>query len=108
LEFRRPLTQLSGPFRPNAIRFYQMSPRRAVCGGLPHHCVGSATTLNVSRPAQRSLALWPVGSPSRRGDPSAPEGSDGLDSPRVALRATDWTDPRLKQAETGHVLRLTW
>ena len=35
-------------------------------GGLPHPSARSATTLVVSRPAQRSLALRPVGSPSRQ------------------------------------------
>ena len=34
-------------------------------GGLPLLCAGSATTLVVSRPARRSLALRPVGSLSR-------------------------------------------
>jgi len=38
-------------------------------GGLPQTGAGSATTLDVSRPAQRSLALRPVGSPSRLSDP---------------------------------------
>src|SRR6516165_8932317 len=34
-------------------------------GGLPLTNAGSATTLDVSRPARRSLTLRPVGSPSR-------------------------------------------
>src|SRR5271157_5883419 len=34
-------------------------------GGLPHSRARSATTLDVSRPARRSHALRPVGSPSR-------------------------------------------
>src|SRR5271157_4647508 len=34
-------------------------------GGLPHPSARSASTLVVSRPAQRSLALRPVGLPSR-------------------------------------------
>ena len=36
-------------------------------GGLPHTDARSATTLDVSRPAQRSLALRPVGSLHRLG-----------------------------------------
>src|SRR5208283_1318699 len=39
-------------------------------GGLPHARARSATTLDVSRPAQRSLALRPVGSLHRQGDTS--------------------------------------
>ena len=39
-------------------------------GGLPHTDARSATTLDVSRPAQRSLALRPVGSPHRQSDTS--------------------------------------
>src|SRR5271157_1177494 len=34
-------------------------------GGLPHSLARSATTLDFSRPARRSLRLRPVGSPSR-------------------------------------------
>src|SRR5208282_5058136 len=37
-------------------------------GGLPQTGAGSATTLDVSRPAQRSLALRPVGSLHRLSD----------------------------------------
>jgi hypothetical protein len=39
-------------------------------GGLPHASARSATTLDVSRPAQRSLALRPVGSLHRLSDTS--------------------------------------
>jgi hypothetical protein len=39
-------------------------------GGLPHASARSATTLDVSRPAQRSLALRPVGSLHRQSDTS--------------------------------------
>ena len=39
-------------------------------GGLPHTDARSATTLDVSRPAQRSLALRPVGSLHRLSDTS--------------------------------------
>ena len=39
-------------------------------GGLPLPCAGSASTLDVSRPARRSLALRPVGSLHRQSDPS--------------------------------------
>ena len=39
-------------------------------GGLPHPIARSASTLVVSRPAQRSLALRPVGSLHRQSDTS--------------------------------------
>ena len=39
-------------------------------GGLPHPSARSASTLVVSRPAQRSLALRPVGSLHRQSDTS--------------------------------------
>ena len=38
-------------------------------GGLPHTSAGSAPTLNVSRPARRSLTLRPACSRSRSSDP---------------------------------------
>ena len=62
-------------------------------GGLPHIHARSATTLDVSRPAQRSLALRPVGSPSRQSDPSVSKASTVSFPPRVASIATGWSDP---------------
>ena len=62
-------------------------------GGLPHHCARSATTLDFSRPARRSLALRPVGSPSRQSDPSFSKAPTVSFPPRVASIATGWSDP---------------
>ncbi len=61
--------------------------------GLPHPNARSASTLVVSRPAQRSLALRPVGSPSRQSDPSVSKAPTVSFPPRVASIATGWSDP---------------
>ncbi len=53
--------------------------------GLPHPFAGSAPTLNVSRPARRSLALRPVGSRSRPRRPS-PSKASAAALPRRLLR----------------------
>jgi hypothetical protein len=65
-------------------------------GGLPQTRAGSATTLDVSRPAQRSLALRPVGSLHRRKRHIFLEGSDGFVSSTAAPIATGWSDPVAK------------
>jgi hypothetical protein len=62
-------------------------------GGLPHIPARSATTLDVSRPAQRSLALRPVSSPSRHSDPFVSKASTVSFPPLVASIATGWSDP---------------
>ena len=59
-------------------------------GGLPHIPARSATTLEFSRPAQRSLAiirLRRIGSPSRQSDPSVSTAAP------IRLRRTGWSDP---------------
>src|SRR5271169_2967986 len=61
--------------------------------GLPHPSARSASTLVVSRPAQRSLALRPVGSPSRQSDPSVSKAPTVSFPPRVASIATGRSDP---------------
>ena len=61
--------------------------------GLPHQCARSATTLDFSRPAQRSLALRPVGSLHRQKRHIFLEGSDGFVSSTAAPIATGWSDP---------------
>ena len=62
-------------------------------GGLPHLPARSATTLDVSRPAQRSLAITAcrlAESPKR---PVCLEGSDGFVTSTAAPIATGWSDP---------------
>ena len=62
-------------------------------GGLPHIPARSATTLDVSRPAQRSLAITAcrlAESPKR---PVCLEGSDGFVTSTAAPIATGWSDP---------------
>ena len=61
--------------------------------GLPHPSARSASTLVVSRPAQRSLALRPVGSLHRLKRHICLEGSDGFVSSTAAPIATGWSDP---------------
>ena len=61
--------------------------------GLPHSRARSATTLDVSRPAQRSLRLRPVGSLHRLKRHICLEGSDGFVSSTAAPIATGWSDP---------------
>src|SRR5271165_1289894 len=62
-------------------------------GGLPHIHARSATTLDFSRPAQRSLAITAcrlAESPKR---PVCLEGSDGFVTSTAAPIATGWSDP---------------
>ncbi len=62
-------------------------------GGLPHIPARSATTLDFSRPAQRSLAITAcrlAESPKR---PVCLEGSDGFVTSTAAPIATGWSDP---------------
>ena len=61
--------------------------------GLPHTDARSATTLDFSRPAQRSLAITAcrlAESPKR---PVCLEGSDGFVTSTAAPIATGWSDP---------------
>jgi hypothetical protein len=60
--------------------------------GLPHPNARSASTLVVSRPAERSLALRPVGSPSRHAT-SVSKAPTVSFPPHVASIATGWSDP---------------
>src|SRR5271157_5059867 len=62
-------------------------------GGLPHARARSATTLDVSRPAQRSHALRPVGLLRRLSDASVSKAPTVSFPPRVASIATGWSDP---------------
>ena len=62
-------------------------------GGLPHHSARSATTLDFSRPAQRSLAVTACRLADRLKRPVCLEGSDGFVSSTVAPIATGWSDP---------------
>ena len=61
--------------------------------GLPRLVAGSASTLVVSRPAQRSLALRPACSPHGQKPRVYLEGSDGFVASTAAPIATGWSDP---------------
>ena len=61
--------------------------------GLPHARARSAHTLDVSRPARRSLALRPACSPHGPRPHVCLEGSDGFVTSTAAPRATGWSDP---------------
>ena len=61
--------------------------------GLPHPIARSASTLVVSRPAQRSLALRPVGSLHRQSDTSVSKASAVSLHPHTAPIASGWSDP---------------
>jgi hypothetical protein len=54
---------------PGSCRFSGCNPHSPSGCGLPRFTGGSASTLNLSRPARRSLALRPADSPSRCDDP---------------------------------------
>jgi hypothetical protein len=54
---------------PGLCRFTRREPRFPSGCGLPRYIGGSASTLTLSRPARRSLALRPANSPSRCDDP---------------------------------------
>ena len=54
---------------PGLCRFTRREPRFPSGCGLPRILGGSASTLNLSRPARRSLALRPADSPSRLNGP---------------------------------------
>ena len=62
-------------------------------GGLPLPSARSASTLVVSRPAQRSLALRPVGSLHRQSDTSVSKASAVSLHPHTAPIASGWSDP---------------
>jgi hypothetical protein len=62
-------------------------------GGLPHHCARSATTLDFSRPAQRSLAITACRLAESPSDPSVSKAPTVSFPPRVASIATGWSDP---------------
>jgi len=60
--------------------------------GLPHLSARSASTLVVSRPARRSLALRPACSLHRQTRHIVLEGSDGFVTSTAAPIATGWSD----------------
>jgi hypothetical protein len=72
-------------------RFSGCDPQFPSDGGLPRFCGGSAPTLSVSRPAQRSHTLRPISSRGRRTTLSI-EGSDGFVTSTAAPIATGWND----------------
>jgi hypothetical protein len=71
--------------------------------GLPRNLGGSAPTLNVSRPAQRSLAFRPACSPSRPRRPSTPEAPmASFPPPPLRLLPAGATSCRVGFAPTGN------
>ncbi len=75
------------------VRPIPASPVIPSDGGLPHTSARSATTLDVSRPAQRSLAITAcrlAASPKRH---ICLEGSDGFVTSTAAPIAPGWSDP---------------
>jgi len=64
----------------------------SIVGGLPCVTVRSAPAIIVSRPAQRSLTLWPARSRSRHATLSI-ESSDSFVASAAASIATGWNEP---------------
>jgi hypothetical protein len=64
----------------------------SIDGGLPCVTVRSAPAIVFSRPAQRSLTLWPVRSPSRQATLYI-ESSDSLVASAAASIATGLSEP---------------
>ena len=60
--------------------------------GLPRNRGGSAPALRFSRPAQRSLTLWPARSPSRLAT-LCTRGFSSFVASTTALIATGWSEP---------------
>ena len=60
-------------------------------GGLPHISARSATTLDFSRPAQRSLAITACRLADRQSDPSFSKAPTVSFPPRAASIATGWS-----------------
>jgi hypothetical protein len=73
-------------------RVFQPFPLLASGCGLPHLSARSASTLVVSRPARRSLALRPACSLHRQKRHIVLEGSDGFVTSTAAPIATGWSD----------------
>ena len=76
---------------PGSCRFPRREPHFPSGYGLPRYIGGSASTLNLSRPARRSLALRPANSPTRLTTRFL-EGSGGFVTSTTAPIATGWSD----------------
>ena len=64
----------------------------SIVSGLPCDKARSAPAITFSRPAQRSLTLWPARSPSRLATLYT-EGSDSFVASAAASIATGWSEP---------------
>jgi len=64
----------------------------SIASGLPRVTVRSAPAIVFSRPAQRSLMLWPARSPSRLATLYI-ESSDSFVASAAASIATGWSEP---------------
>src|SRR5215469_3693840 len=77
---------------PRQVRWISFARTISIVVGLPQFHGGSAPALFVSRPAQRSLMLWPARSRSRLATLST-ESSDRFVTSAVVSVATGWSEP---------------
>src|SRR5215467_12295370 len=77
---------------PRQVRWNGFAHYCSIDVGLPQLHGGSAPALIVSRPAQRSLTLWPARSPSRLATLYT-ESSDRFVTSAVVSVATGWSEP---------------
>ena len=77
---------------PRQVRWNLFARTISINVGLPQLHGGSAPALHFSRPAQRSLTLWPARSPSRLATLYT-ESSDRFVASAVVSVATGWSEP---------------
>src|SRR5215468_2786050 len=77
---------------PRQVRWNLFARTISINVGLPQLHGGSAPALHFSRPAQRSLALWPARSPSRLATLYT-ESSDRFVTSAIVSVATGWSEP---------------
>src|SRR5215469_7015615 len=77
---------------PRQVRWISFARTISILVGLPQLHGGSAPALIVSRPAQRSLTLWPARSRSRLAT-LCTESSDRFVTSAVVSVATGWSEP---------------
>ena len=77
---------------PRQVRWTSFARTISILVGLPQLHGGSAPALIVSRPAQRSLTLWPARSRSRLATLFT-ESSDRFVTSAVVSVATGWSEP---------------
>src|SRR5882724_1072807 len=77
---------------PRQVQWSLFRSSFSIVSGLPCEKVRSAPAIVFSRPAQRSLTLWPARSPSRQATLYT-EGSDSFVASAAASIATGWSEP---------------